>query len=289
MEEVARAKSQSAVPALLKLFGSMDSDKDTRFASARALVEIGSSTNEVRRALQSALKNDEDRGIRTIAARGLGTLRFEARQVMPALIAALEDNDGNVIAAAAECITRFKQEASAAIPALLQLLKSPATRHVQITLDFFAVRPVRYDAIAALREVVGKDERVEQALQSLLEKETDDEVRAMAAWTLYGLKKDSRLAVLHLRQALKSRSVSARLLALEALSDLGTEASGAVDDIIKLLGYKDALTRRFAAEALGRIGKPAARAVPLLREDPDEEVRSAAKAALDRNVRLPRE
>jgi hypothetical protein len=100
IEEVAQSKSQSAVPALLKLLGSMDSDTNTRLASMRALVSIGSSTHEVRRALQTALANDEDRGVRAMAAQGLGTLRFEADQVMPALIAALDDDDEEVRSAA---------------------------------------------------------------------------------------------------------------------------------------------------------------------------------------------
>ncbi|MEX2141575.1 MAG: HEAT repeat domain-containing protein [Pirellulales bacterium] len=283
IEDVSRCKSLSVVPALVQVL--LSTDRDIRLACARALIGIGSGVDTVRLALQSALENDEDRDVRIVAAQGLGKLGFDAPEVMPALIAALDDTDGNVVGAAAASIAQFKHEAVSAIPALLQVLKSPATRHVQLTLDMFYERPVRYDAVEALRRVARNDERVKHAIQSVLVEERDDEVRAMAAGALYDLTKDSRLALPHLRNALKSRSEYARLLALDELKNLGSEASVAIDDAISLLGHGSAVTRQYAAEILGRIGKRAARALPSLRElagkDPDEQVRSAAKAAID--------
>jgi HEAT repeat protein len=184
--------------------------------------------------------------------------------------------------------------------------------------------PNRRNVLPVLGEMGAKAKAAVPALGASL-KDDDEEVRRLAAEALGRIGPDAKEAVPALREALKDKSETVRRQAAETLGRVGPDARAAVPDLIRLFADetmfaanpetgeqrsvavraasrigKDAVdpllaaladdnprVRAGAAEALGRIGPDAHRAVTLLlrlEDDPREpaEVRNAAKEARKR-------
>lgn len=92
-------------------------DAETRRSAAAFLANAGP-TYAVK-PLIGALK-DTDAGVRTEAARSLRKVGKD-KEALPALIAVLLDPDDKVKEAAADAVTEYRFEATAAVPALVQL------------------------------------------------------------------------------------------------------------------------------------------------------------------------
>lgn len=71
-------------------------------------------------------------------------------------------------------------------------------------------------------------------------------------------------AIPYLQQSLRSADPITRRQAAEVLGRMGSDAKPAVDDLIALLDDPDAEVRKIAARTLGRIGPDAAPAIPAL-------------------------
>ncbi len=110
----------AAVKPLIKvLYGQ---DDYVRFLAINALVKIGSGAVP---ALLNELKNSESNVVRVHVARALGKIGPVTNDVVPALIAALEDPDNYLRKTAAEALGEIGPAAKDAVPSLIAALKDP--------------------------------------------------------------------------------------------------------------------------------------------------------------------
>ncbi|MDG3007929.1 HEAT repeat domain-containing protein [Paludisphaera mucosa] len=232
--------------------------------------------------------------------RGLGTL---GRRAIPPAIAKLSDPDDDVRAAAADFLGGHGPSAAEAVPALTTLLSSPTPR---------------LQVLAA--QTLGKLGRTAQpafeAVAALLESPSV-EAREAAAQTLGGLDLDAEAVRPRLARALRDESSVVRKAALRTVQRFGPAASYFAPDVILMavekedrpavermikrlerrgpdprtipelaarLGHDHPAVRLLAIKLLALAGPAASTALPSLerlREDPDAEVRTQAKAACD--------
>jgi HEAT repeat protein len=88
---------------------------------------------------------------------------------------------------------------------------------------------------------------------------------------------------------LKDPERDVRQCAAKALGDIGSASAPAAGALALTLGDRDWQVRRAAADALGRIGtRDGEAALKGARKDPNESVRKAARASLDRIRQLPK-
>jgi len=206
-----------------------------RRSVAEALVKIGEPAVP---ALAEALK-DEDREVRSSAAKALGEIGESAVSAVPALAEALKDKGREVRWSAAEALGKIGEPAAAAVPALVEALKDEEEL-------------VRQSAAEALGQIG------EPAVPALVEALKDGgwSVRSNAA---EALGKIGKLAVPGLIGALKDEDSSVRSSAAEALGEIGEPAAAAVPALAEALEDENSWVREVAAEALRRIGTPEAR------------------------------
>ena len=120
-------------------------------------------------------------------------------------------------------------------------------------------------------------------------KSTEAGQRAGAARSLGEIGPAAKDAVPGLIDVLKDPERDVRQCAAKALGEIGTASAPAASALAAVLGDRDWQVRRAAAEALGRIGtREGEAALKAARKDPNESVRKAARASLDRIRKLPR-
>src|SRR5262249_12159427 len=111
----------------------------------------------------------------------------------------------------------------------------------------------------------------------------DDPKARVAAARVFAQLDDVRAAVPRLAEALKDKDATVRVVALQALQDLGPDAVAAVPALVAVAKSTDANTRPSALLALGRIGPGAKAAAPALAEawkDASSVIRVRAAEAL---------
>ncbi len=199
----------------------------------RKLAEIGPAAAPAIPALIAALK-DEDWDVRSSAARALGNIGPAAASAVPSLIAALKDENRNVWDKAVDALGNI---GPAAVPALIAALK-----------------------------------------------DKDSDVRSSAARALGQIGPAAASAVPSLIAALKDKNSNVRYFAAGALGNIGPAAASAVPSLIAALKDKDLDVCRSAAWSLGDIGDP--HAIPplekMIRKDPNPYCRQAAQEAFDK-------
>jgi HEAT repeat protein len=262
-----------AVPRLLRQ-AKDDPNQDARATAASALVRIDADAAaplvvEYARVL-AATGLQERRG----AAVVLGSLGAIAKPAVPALVAALGDDDALLRNRAAGALGSIGLPAELVVPALAGALedRDPIVRQAASAAFAFSLAPdASRAAEAVLRHAAAGADRhtAELARIGLANAERtrgDADVRVL-------------LIVLD--------TESARAHTLQQLAETGPRAHAAVPALVRALADGPTLHRYLAAEALGAIG-PAARegdAVPALRvalTDPAAVVRESARAALAR-------
>jgi HEAT repeat protein len=123
-------------------------------------------------------------------------------------------------------------------------------------------------------------------LRALLE-DRQAAVRVQAAAALWKLDNQVETTVPVLAGVLRGdgADVETKLETLVLLGEMGPQAAAAVGTVQVCFGDKHEAVRRTAAQTLGKIGRPAQVAIPVLeevaRQDPEPEVRQAATAALE--------
>jgi WD40 repeat protein/HEAT repeat protein len=294
----------AAVSALIETLG--DQEDSVRTESAKALGAIGpgaaaavpaliESLPETTAALGALQKiepapveegvaalaeelTDHDPGRRLYAADRLRVLGPDAAPAVPALVETLEDESPEVRRAAVTTLHLVGPAAKDAVPALI----------VHVDHDEDGV--VRSRAVAALANIDGDDEAVVAALVAAL-KDRDTSVAFAAAKAIRPLGED---AVQRTIPALTERLESGRARSdadagqgnrwskptmqrlVEALIGKGgfESLSDGAREWVPFLGAaleaRDAKTRRWAAQSLGKIGPDAAAAVPVLIDALDE-------------------
>lgn len=163
-------------------------------------------------------------------------LRQIGSPAIPALTAALQEEETEIRGGAAFALGAIGKEAKAAIPHLIEMLKD-------------ADEQVRLDAAVALRRIGSPAvTALTEALQS-----KDVQVKRGATFALAGIGIQAKETVPLLIEMLKDNDRQVRLNAAIALRGIG---SPAVPELNKALQNKNERVRRGAAIALGKITTP---------------------------------
>ncbi len=253
---------------LSEWLGTLKSDKveKNRRAALIAVGEVGLRSRKVVPAVAAALRQDESTTVREAAAQLLGRLAFKATDLLP-------EANGAVRVALIE-------DRKQALEALMEALRGDKVAKVRTASGTGLGRlgPDAAPAVAALTAAL---------------KDKDDATRAASAEALGRIGRDATEAVPALLDCLKDKKADrfVRIFAAFALGRTEGDSAVVVPALSETLADSDNLpdVRKSAAEALGQIGRSAADSVPvlvrILTKEPTKqtvEVRRAAAAALDR-------
>jgi HEAT repeat protein len=181
-------------------------DADIRKRAAEGLGKLGpAAPEEAVRELRGAVKDDDD-GVRRGAIVALGQIGPGAKDAVPALILALDDDNASVRSATAEALGKIGQEA---VPALIKAVDADRPR-------------IRVGALQALGFA---GPAAHAAIPKLISTLSDPEVRKEAIRALAGIGKD---AVVPLTKALGNEDEDIRHGAAMALGYIGAAAKDAV-------------------------------------------------------------
>jgi HEAT repeat protein len=191
------------------------------------------------RTLRSRVPADRAR-----AARNLGRLGWLAREALPALVRALDDEDAKVREAAAQAVGQMGAEALPALGGMLGHDDKYVRRHA-----VWALGKLGPPARPALGELA-------RAL-----KDADPRTASGAAQALGNLGAAGAAAVPPLAEAMRGTNIVLCRLAARALSQIGPPA---LATLMAHLQHTDPFVRGEAALAVGWMGAAARTAVPLL-------------------------
>ncbi len=284
----ALARDPSAPPARNRPVSSWTAELEdpkpaVRVQAGLALAELGAGAREAEAALARALK-DKDPEVRYAAVLALGSVGAEGSAAIEGLAQALSDENWFVRFTAAQALQRFGPRAKAAAPALVRALQ-PADG----VKDF---RPVRCGAaLVALAKIDPSAAELGGAVSLVVEKllgyegDGSDGARAIGAEMLGECGPAALAAVPALVKRLKDEEGDVRVKAAEALIKIAPEkhAEAALARLAGDLKDADLFVRTLAAEALGRLGsraKDVSAALAAAIQDPEPEVRQAARDAL---------
>lgn len=194
-------------------------------------------------ALVRALR-DQNPAERVRAAKDLGRLGWLARDAMPALVAALDDDDGKVREAAGHAIGLMGPEALPTLTAMLRHDDKYVRRHAVWALG--KLGPLAKSALGDLCEAL---------------KDPDPRTASGAAQSLGSLGADGADSVPALAEAMRGTNIVLCRLASKALSQIGGPA---LATLIAHLQHADPFVRGESALAIGWIGAAARSAVPFL-------------------------
>jgi HEAT repeat protein len=234
-----------------------------RRSAAQVLARIGSP------AIPALVKALKDSGVRVRAAYTLGNIREEAKAAVPQLILLLKDPDVDVRRSVTYALRNIGAEAKTAVPQLILLLKDSDV-------------DVRSNAAFVLGKMGAEAKTAVPGLIRLLE-DSEANVRSNAVDALENIGAEPKTAVPQLIRLLKDSDIDVRKGAASLLGSMGVEAQAAVPGLIGLLADSHANVRSSAASLLGSIGAEAKNAVPeLIRllADSSANVRSSATFAL---------
>jgi HEAT repeat protein len=235
--------------------------------------------------------------VRAVAA--LGEIGCGAPEAIPVVLPWLESPDPLRRASAASLLGKIGLRPDIVIPALQRLVTDPVTDVRKKVFEAFGgfgtnawtvvpdlIReahdqssPARQAAIRSLGKT-GPPDSVLPALLSLLHEE-DQGVRVRVVQALGDLGPGAHSAIPELFRAFHEGSGFVRSFAMPALVSVGAPA----EDLVPLFVRELKADPVFALDALGRLGKQAAPAVPDIRRllaDPDSMIQAEAKKALRR-------
>lgn len=181
---------------------------------------------------------------RVRAAKDLGRLGWLARDAMPALVAALDDDDAKVRESAAQAVGLMGPEA---LPSLVRMLTHDD-------------KYVRRHAVWAMGKLGPLARPAIRDLCAVL-KDPDPRTASGAAQALGNMGTDGADAVPLLAEAMRGTNIVLCRLAAKALSQIGPPA---LSTLIAHLQHTDPFVRGESALALGWMGPPARTAVPFL-------------------------
>jgi HEAT repeat protein len=193
------------------------------------------------------LTESRDARRRARAAEALGELGPGAKDAVPALIAALDDDSPLVRIMAADALGRVGPEAKAAVPRLVAGLKpdrqiEPAARILTARGAKEALIGIGEPAVGAATELLAGDSAAEQAAGAEILARIGPAAKA-ARPTLEGLFKDSKGPMV-------------RIWAAAALVRVGADSKAPLDFLKRTLSERGEIGME-AAAALGAIGQPA--------------------------------
>jgi HEAT repeat protein len=255
------------LPRLLAQIKDQSAPIDARCKSLWRLGDYGSVAKQVAPALIAALK-DENAKVRGGAANSLVNMGSEGRIVVPALIAAADDRDPKVRFYAVHSLGGLRPIDKRAVPVLIRKLKDDddTVRHFA-ALSLGHIGPVDKQVVPALIEAL-KEEQTRCGAASAL-REIGPEARSALPEMLKALDAPITLGPPHLRDTIRQDII-------RFCGRLGPDGAEAVPALIKILDSADDAGERNkktiqamglkqdAIRALGAIGPAAQRAVPSL-------------------------
>ena len=178
------------------------------------------------------------------AAKNLGRLGWLARDAMPALVVALNDEDGKVREAAAQAVGQMGPEALPTLSSMLGHEDKYVRRHAVWAMG--KLGPLARPALPVLCAAL---------------KDCDPRTGSGAAQALGNMGADAAEAVAALAEAMRGTNIVLCRLASKALSQIGTPA---LATLIAHLQHSDPFVRGESALAIGWMGPVARSAVPFL-------------------------
>lgn len=246
-------------------------DGAVRVKAADALRDMGKELDAAIPALEEYYRRgtSADRRAAVDAIGVLGWTEGYDERTAPALLAALEDSDTEVITTASFRLSRMREQAGRVVPAMLNLLADDRPRVVDA-------------ALRALHHLARLEEPLEGVPSAILRtlKDPAPQVRSSALGLLSDIGPDS-VAIGPLLAALSSdphRRV--RSSAAFGLGKLDRPTREAVDALTAALGDTSSKVRAEAANSLTQMSALAAGAVPALEEVALDEDRYARESAL---------
>jgi HEAT repeat protein len=235
-------------------------------------------------ALIAVLRTEQDPDDRTRAIVKIGALGPKAKAAIPILIEILKSPSSYPNG----WLSLGSGRATSGVPSLVaQTLVKIGPASVPPLVDVF--RSSRCSKQARLTAVwtltLMKPAEAVPAIPSLLRilKDPDKEIREKALWVFEVIGPRARVAIPSIRKALNDPSSRVRLSAARALYQVDPRNQATIPALIKCLKDRDSWTRCGAATALGSIGSKAAPAVAALTEalqEEDSDIRRAVASAL---------
>jgi HEAT repeat protein len=282
------ARDPTAAPASKLPLGAWVDDLRSPKAAVRAqaglaLAELGPAARGAEPAIAEALK-DKDPEVRYAAVVALAAIGAESPAAIGALTLALQDPSWFVRYPATQALQKLGPKAKSAVPALIEALQPKDG-----VKDFRPIRCAQAAVALAKIDPAAKEiqNAIPLILEKLLGYDGDgsDGARAVGAAALGDLGPIAISAVPALLKRLKDEEGDVRIAAGVALLKIAPEknADAALAVIVAELKNPDLLIRILAADALGNLG-PRARSLSTalngVLKDPEPEVRQAAKDAL---------
>lgn len=256
-----------------------------RVQAGLALAELGPAARESENALVKALQ-DSDPDVRYAAVIALGATGADGKDAIDGLARVLQDESWFVRFPATQVLAKLGPKAAGARAALVEAM-APKDG----VKDF---RPIRCaQAAAALAKIDPGAKEIQAALPLILQRllgydgDGSDGARVVGAEMLGECGKAALPAVPALIQRLKDPDADVRVAVAVALIKIIPEkqTEPALETLGAELKNPDLLIRVLAADALGSLGpraRPQSGALSALLQDPEIEVRQAAREALRR-------
>jgi HEAT repeat protein len=246
-------EAKDPVATLIAVLGDKD-HKESRWEAALWLHKMGPPAKEAVPALCAALSDQDDR-LRSKVAEALGAIHSQAELAVPALVKSLDDPDWLVRCYAGKALGEFGPEARKAVLPLSEAL-TDRDGHVKVA------------AALALWKIEGKtDPAVPVLIQTLNGEDARSYSPEAAAEALGEIGPPAEAAIPDLTAALKHDSRGLRIAAAGALWKITKKPEPAVSVFIKALQDRDLLDDSDTARALDvleEMGPQAKEAVPAL-------------------------
>lgn len=235
---------------------------------SRAVAQLAESGEDSVAVLRELLRTGSTAEVRWTAAELLGQLGPVAQVASDDLVRATTDADPHVQGVAAAVLPKVDAPATAAVPALIALLR---TSHSAV-------------ASRALSAYKGAARDALPGLVAVLEDESlDVETRWNAARTLGKLGPEGIESLPVLIRLTSHPEDTLREHCAESIGDIGPLAAAGIPALIDCLDDPATRVRRDAVRSLGYLGEAARVAVPEMKpllDDPEEMVRAAARNAI---------
>jgi HEAT repeat protein len=268
-------EAKNAIADLIELL--QDKDDIVRMKALAALSEIGFITQGELPKIIDAMK-DPKSDVRLNAILVIRHMGEEADSAVPRLIERLKDDSTDVRLEAAKTLGNLGAFAKSAVPPLSEVLQRHDKKH-----------EVRQEAALAIGNILAKaregntvDPADAAVAASALEAGLRDPIREVRLSSLQGFEKmgpDGKTAVPQVLKSLKEKDREMRAQAVVTLGAIGPEAKDAVVPLAQIV-VDDKELRVPAAQALGKIKKPAVMVLTKLVMNSNVQVRRVSIEAL---------